>query len=257
MKIILRIIFVLSGLVVAAPAISQSGSSTGTADDHSVSATVASNGVDKRSLFQSATDTTRQPSTTSTDRIRLTAQTLSLIEDDDVRQILQRAGLRVGQSGSNTYGVSLSTRGFRLPPDIVQDVQGRRLPAVVDRAELQADVILDKPWARSGFSNEAPQIQTIDITDAAIDWGALRLQMTGGLRVDQQGLASGTLQMTLPDLQRTLALLPVNGTVSRASVSDALGDTAQSSVTVPILVVDGVARVGPVTIFTIPPLLLG
>ncbi|MGD9861777.1 MAG: DUF2125 domain-containing protein [Pseudodonghicola sp.] len=87
------------------------------------------------------------------------------------------------------------------------------LPPGFDRLVLTMEVSFDRPWDRRALEQRRPQPREIALEQADIHWGALRLQASGSLRVDAQGIPSGEIALRAENWREMLAMAQAAGAI--------------------------------------------
>ncbi len=143
-----------------------------------------------------------------------TDRALALIDNAELRSLLRNANASVIGEGDTDYVVTLDATNLPLPGADPQSP----LPALIREADLQADVTLAEPWS----ANAAPQIETVALRQAALDWGALQLDASGSATLNEAGLATGSFNVTVPDWEQALSLIPADVPITAERVTPML-----------------------------------
>ncbi len=136
--------------------------------------------------------------------------------------------------------------GFRGSYDLTLHI-GQFTPGAVPRAALlipadwplvftalraQAQVTFDRPWDRRAVEDRRPQPRRIELQDADVHWGEVRLRLTGTLDVDDSGVPSGPITIKAENWQSMLSLAETSGMLPpelRPTVEGVLSSLAAGS----------------------------
>ena len=103
---------------------------------------------------------------------------------------------------------------------------GNDLPEVIQLLKIDATVAFDAPWDRFAIETARPQPTYIDLKLARAEWGALALQLTGEVDVDDQGFPVGNIEVQARNWRDMLALAVSAGAIpaeTQGSIETALG----------------------------------
>lgn len=170
-----------------------------------------------------------------------------------------------GQPASYDLGVQLT----RFVPDprikealaqvVLPGLPASDLPEEIERLHLDARLGLSAPLDRqAGQTN--PRLQSVDLRDLSLVWGALALTARGQVAPDAQGYAAGRIEVSVTNWDRLPPLLVAAGLVKpeiaptiasllRALAADG-GDP--TTLTLPLLLEDGQMSVGPLPLGPAP-----
>ena len=151
----------------------------------------------------------------------------------------------------NTYDAYLDLSDVELPSRIANLLpQDADLSSRIAQISLDTKLGLDRPLDRHMSDGPQPQIETLDVNGAIIQWGAASLRAKGALNVDPSGIPTGNLTLTLRnwdgllDLAVKLGAFPegVAPTVRRmAGLMAAGSDTLE----LPLTFQNGTTMLGP------------
>jgi hypothetical protein len=86
------------------------------------------------------------------------------------------------------------------------------LPAVMDSATADVITTLTAPLDRNAGATQ-PQVSEVNVKNAQLVWGPLKLQAEGSLVPDDQGLAKGRIEIRITNWQHLVPLMVASGAV--------------------------------------------
>lgn len=186
------------------------------------------------------------PGTDATlDRFQLVAEDLAL---SSPLGPLQAAALslatRPAADPLHAHDLGLEVVGIALPGEwLLQAGLAGKLSPFVDVLRVDARIDPDAPLNRHSLQNP-PKVTGITLREARLDWGGLRLHLSGRLTPDAAGLAEGALELRLTGLEAALDVaqaLALIETQQRALIGQALVKMAdpQGVLTVPVTLKGG------------------
>lgn len=163
------------------------------------------------------------------DRAVVEAQALELAGDGgwsaglaDGQLALRRSEEERGRD--NAYDLSLQAEGLR-PPEalarLVGGAAGRGLPATLDTVLLDATVALAEPLDRRAVEQSDFRLQVLWLRKAQAAWGPLRLQGSGRLDIDAEGVPEGRIKVEAREWRALLAAARDSGAL-RPDMASAL-----------------------------------
>ncbi len=131
------------------------------------------------------------------DRSSLVATGLALSSDAGWGVAIAEARLATRQSGETSHTVGLEITGAEPSPPLRQllDPEGK-LPPTLERIHLDADAVFDRPLDR--FAGGA-RLEGIELRDLTLDWGGVKLSLSGALTVGAEGYLEGRLRLHASD----------------------------------------------------------
>ena len=179
------------------------------------------------------------------------------------RARLAEARLSAGRIEDRADRLALSFTAAEAEPSApllaLLDPRGR-LPRMIDRLEIEADVDFDAPWDIHAIDRRRPQPTRIDLSRLAARWGQLELMAAGDLAVDAEGRATGTLQLRAVNWREMLALGQDTGlippdlasTLETALALLAAATGRPETLEVPLIFTGGEMFLGPVPLGPAP-----
>ncbi|MCB1408294.1 MAG: DUF2125 domain-containing protein [Rhodobacteraceae bacterium] len=195
------------------------------------------------------------------DRVTLVGQGLDLLTGaannrlDTLRLASRRIGPAIHEVAALAETVYPDTAMMdRLDP---QGLWPRRF----DQLRLDAEAEFDRPLDRHVFDGPEPRLTRVTLTGARVAWDGVDVLASGRLTPDSVGRLSGDVTLTVTGWRRLLDLAQAQGlltpdnqtTLTAMLAGMATGDDGQT-IAVPLAVVDGDLRMGPVVLGTLPPL---
>ena len=133
----------------------------------------------------------------------------ALASTEGWRARLAEARLSAVRIGDRADRLALSFTAAEAEPSApllaLLDPRGR-LPRMIDRLEIAADVDFDAPWDIHAIDRRRPQPTRIDLSRLAARWGQLELLAAGKLEIDAEGRATGAVQLRAVNWREMLAL---------------------------------------------------
>lgn len=161
----------------------------------------------------------------------------------------------------DTHRLGLLVKSVVLGDLLAQAVAGADLPATLTRLHLDASVRLSAPLDRHAARTK-PAVAALDLAEASVEWGALRLMAKGGLVADDSGVAEGEIAIRITGWRRLPPLLAALGaikpqlapTVLRALEVMAEGATDPDVLDVTLKAANGRLSLGPLPLGPAPQL---
>lgn len=170
---------------------------------------------------------------------------------------------RIGQP--ETYRFDINADGFAPGPQLRRWLRSAAsLPTDFETLEMRMTVRFDKPWDRSALEQRRPQPVAIDLAQAELQWGALRIRATGKLTVGTAGRPQGSLTLRAENWREMLAMARAAGAIPPQAVSPAertlsllsgLGGNPDA-LDVQLNLRDGFVALGPIPLGPAPRLIL-
>lgn len=119
---------------------------------------------------------------------------------------------RADGAHANSHRLGLSVSGFAPDPALIQALAATGLPATLSDIHLDATVTLSAPLDRHA-STTNPRLRAVDLRQARLVWGTLKLFATGEMAADAAGFAAGKVDLrvegwrALPPLLAALGLI--------------------------------------------------
>ena len=187
------------------------------------------------------------------ERATVAARALAFeVEGTRVDVASAQGAVRASPDGPFAYDVALDVEGIAVPEGALAAPDAAGPPPVgVGSIVLEARATLDRPLDRNAEGQA--RLRALDVEALTVRWGEAEATLTGRLAADAAGLATGTLQVVAPDVDRLLVLLDGIAPEGQAALARAfLGDRGgEARVTLPVT--DGVLRLGPFPLATLPP----
>ncbi|MCB1346276.1 MAG: DUF2125 domain-containing protein [Rhodobacter sp.] len=195
------------------------------------------------------------------DRVTLVGQGLDLLVGaannrfDSLRLASRRIGPAIHEIAALAETVYPDTAMMdRMDP---QGLWPRRF----DVLRLDAEVAFDRPLDRHLFDGAEPRLSRLTLTGARVAWDGVDIVAAGRLTPDAEGRLSGDVTLTVTGWRRLLDLARAQGLLTpenQTTLAGMLGAMATgeggATIAVPLAVVDGDLRMGPVVLGTLPPL---
>ena len=141
-----------------------------------------------------------------------------------------------------------------LIPDaaVIAALAGTDLPGVIEALHLDATATFSAPIDRDAAARQ-PVVTGLDVADARMVWGGLRVTAQGAFQADPDGLAQGQIAINLAGWRRLPALIAALGVINpqmEPSIERALEVMAKAGDDPEVLVLvlkcaDGLMRLGP------------
>ena len=87
------------------------------------------------------------------------------------------------------------------------------MPDRLGRFHLDADLGFDAPWDRHALEDRAPRLTTLRLSEASLAWGELAIGARGEVRIGEDGVPEGRIDVRVEDWRRLLGLLRATGVV--------------------------------------------
>lgn len=145
-----------------------------------------------------------------------------------------------------------------LPPQqLMEAFTNAGLPEVISRADAVADLTLSAPVQLRGGP---PQIEAVNLREATLTWGTLKVSATGTLLADRLGHAEGVINLRVEGWEQGITaldaagLVPANYRTALRSVVGALAaqSTDSAVLELPVVMANGRMSVGPVPVGAAP-----
>lgn len=152
------------------------------------------------------------------------------------------------QAGADALRLSTALPALLGPQDGGDATRVEELD-VTATAEFTRPLPLQGPW---------PGLQALDVTEARLAWGALRLAATGQIARSPSGLIEGGFRLTVADWQPLLALLqqldilPPDAALMAGMFLAAQAEPGTNRVTLPLELRDAMLWLGPVALVELP-----
>jgi len=159
------------------------------------------------------------------------------------------------------HDLAFDASGLVLPPELVQALRaGNVLPAEIGTASLDSTLVFDRAWDRQAVEEGLPTLDSVEIRDVHLAWGALDLRGRGTLEVDAEGFASGRLDLQATSWREMIDVAERGGMIGStmaATLRTGLGLLArvsgdESAIELPLDFADGQTRLGPIPIGPAP-----
>jgi hypothetical protein len=160
---------------------------------------------------------------------------------------------------ANTHRLGLSVKGIVLGDGLAKAVAAADLPAQLDSIHLDAHASLTAPLDRHAGETH-PALTGLDLADASLNWGALKLTAKGTLTADEAGFAQGEIAIRVEGWRRLPPLLVAVGaikpqlapTIARALEVMAQGGTDPQILDVVLKCAQGRMVLGPLPLGPAP-----
>lgn len=160
----------------------------------------------------------------------------------------------------NTYVLALDIIDLAPDPAAIEKILAEAgLPATVAIVKLLATATTTAPLDRfAGDTN--PRLAALDLTEALITWGDLSISAKGAITPDDQGFASGRIEIAVTNYQRLVPALVAAGAIKpeiSVTVGNMLDAMAKESgdpnlLQLPLLLQDGRVSLGPLPLGDAP-----
>ncbi|MEZ5911816.1 MAG: DUF2125 domain-containing protein [Paracoccaceae bacterium] len=88
------------------------------------------------------------------------------------------------------------------------------VPAVIEEIRIDALAELSRPIDRHALSGPPPSVNALDLTEARLSWGSVRIRASGRLEPDEAGYATGDIAVTVDDWRKALAVAQALGMIA-------------------------------------------
>lgn len=160
----------------------------------------------------------------------------------------------------NAYVLALDVADLTPDPKVIEKiVTDAGLPPTVAVIKVLATATLTAPLDRfAGDTN--PRLAALDLTDSLIIWGDLSVAAKGVITPDDQGYASGRIEISVTNYQRLVPALVAAGAIKpelAQTVGNMLAAMAQQSgdpnlLQLPLTLQDGRVSLGPLPLGDAP-----
>lgn len=162
---------------------------------------------------------------------------------------------------AHSYDIAFSAETVAIP-DALRGLfdAADRLDPVLQSARIDSVVAFDRAWDRHAVEGPQPAITQIALREADIQWGALRLQAKGQVRINGQGQPEGRIDLTARNWKQMLAAAADAGAISHdlaATIETGLSVLSMLSgdrdtISVPLGLSGGAVKLGPIPIGRAP-----
>lgn len=166
---------------------------------------------------------------------------------------------RLDPSRANSHRLGLSVTNFSPDPALMAALAETGLPAAISDIRLDANLTLSAAIDRHANHNP-PQVVGLDVTEAKLHWGTLRLLAKGSFARDDMGFAAGEIMLQVEGWRNLPPLLAALGTITADFVpvleqglqvmAEAGGDP--SVLNLPLVAKDGRMTLGPLPLGPAP-----
>lgn len=189
------------------------------------------------------------------ENIIMEGDTVALTSDLGWTGSAQRAvaALRQVEGLPASYEFGLQVDGLQPDADFVNALAaGSDLPGVMDSVTADVIIALTVPLDRNA-AKVRPQVDGVEVKTVLLVWGPLKLQAEGSLLPDDQGLASGRIDIRVTNWKNLVPLMVASGAV-KPELSQTAGNmlaalAAQSPdpdvLALPLTLADGWMTLGP------------
>lgn len=199
------------------------------------------------------------------DRFTLIGQQLALtaLEANHQADTLRAATRRAeGDASGRVHDIAVVLENLIPDPAVLARFDPQNIwPRVLEELRIEGQITLSRALDRHAAQGQTPQVEDAALTRMAIAWPGVRVDATGDVRLDPQGLASGALLVRVTGWQQIVGALRAAGAIPQdqvAFVTLALQGlrTAEDDNTIeaPLSIDAGVVRLGPLTLGVLPPL---
>lgn len=172
-----------------------------------------------------------------------------------------RVAVRPTAGRSGWMDVGAEAIGLRPPAPFVATLsESGELPNRFDRVYGDFAVRFDTEAGLSGWLDGSGQIDTIDIDQVVLEWGALELSLSGELTADRDGRAEGEIDVTARNWNDILSVAGEAGLLTEAAVQ-LLGqglnllsgfNGSRETLDIPLSFRDGDTYLGPIRVAPAP-----
>lgn len=113
----------------------------------------------------------------------------------------------------NTHRFGLSVLGFAPDPALVTALAATGLPATIEDIHIDGHASFDAPLDRHAGQRQ-PRLIELDLTEARVVWGPLKLFAKGDLARDAMGFAAGEITLRVEGWQALPPLLATVGAIT-------------------------------------------
>jgi hypothetical protein len=169
------------------------------------------------------------------------------------------------QGDPASYAITAEASGV-LPSAVLRQqlAAADGLPQRLDTVAVDMDVQFDTAWDRKALELRRPQPRNIALHLAEARWGPMRIKATGGLRIDETGVAEGDIALQIENWQDILHMAEAAqllGPQTRAGVERVLRVFAglggnHRDLDLPLTFKSGYVALGPLPIGPAPRLVL-
>ncbi|WP_317055837.1 MULTISPECIES: DUF2125 domain-containing protein [Roseovarius] len=211
---------------------------------------------------------TQAATTLPLDRLTLTAEALSVLEEgarEPTRAKALTLAVERQSVAENSYRLGFKADGFSPALDWrVQIDPNGTLPDTLDALSADLTVDFDAPWDINAIQTARPQPRKINLRLAEARWGQLELQAAGEMTVDAAGIPEGEITIKARNWRDILKLAVETGAIPEGfagSLEDGLSLMSQlagnpKTLDIPLGLRGGRVLLGPVPIGPAPRLVL-
>ncbi|MEL7258126.1 MAG: DUF2125 domain-containing protein [Pseudomonadota bacterium] len=211
---------------------------------------------------------TEAATTLPLDRLTLTAEALSILEEgarEPARVKALTLAVERQPVAENSYRLGFKADGFSPALDWrVQIDPNGTLPDTLDALSADLTVDFDAPWDINAIQTARPQPRKINLRLAEARWGQLELQAAGEVTVDTAGIPEGEITIKARNWRDILKLAVETGAIPEGfgqSLEDGLSLMSQlagnpKTLDIPLGLRGGRVLLGPVPIGPAPRLVL-
>ncbi len=114
---------------------------------------------------------------------------------------------------ANAYVLTLDIADLVPDPQVVEQIATEAgLPASISTVSVSATAGLTAPLDRHA-GNQRPELATLDLTRALVNWGDLAVTASGTLAPDVDGYAAGRIEIAVTKWERLVPLLVAAGAI--------------------------------------------
>lgn len=160
--------------------------------------------------------------------------------------------------GNNAHELGLTLTDLSPDPALMALFDGV-LPPLVGLIRLDAVAGFTAPLDRTALQTH-PRLATLDVSEAQVDWGDLRVSAKGRVVADTAGFAEGEVTLRMENWQLALDVAQSMGMIAakdrglwdRAAGLLALGSSDKTAIELPLQFRGGKALIGPIPVGAAP-----
>lgn len=180
-------------------------------------------------------------------------------------QSIDRLRLASRRTGAREHQLVALAEGVFPDPAMMDRIDPERLwPRRFDRLRLDAEAEFDRPLDRHLFDGIEPALARLTLTGAEAAWTGVDIAVSGRLTPDATGALTGDVTAAVTGWRDLLATLGAAGLLTpelQATLASTLGTMAEAAegdrLIVPLSVVSGEVRLGPLWLGLLPRLVTG
>lgn len=123
---------------------------------------------------------------------------------------------RSSETTEKAYDIAVDAKGF-VPSDKLRAEIDRKgvLPEAFESLKIEATAAFDREWDRPAIEDNLPNLTGVKLDRSRAVWGALELQASGAVAVDELGYPTGKVTVRAKNWKDMITLAENTGALSR------------------------------------------